>query len=86
MRGPEPQAEFHAVAHTYVVPEAGEKTCDAQEPEDHAERCRHGELGRSRAGLEMEAEDDGDGDDGHVDGEAEVGEEGPLVGAVITGV
>jgi hypothetical protein len=31
----------------------------------------------------MEGEDDGDAHDGHVDGEAEVREEGPLVGAVI---
>lgn len=34
----------------------------------------------------MEGEDDGDGDDGHVDGEPQVGQEGPLVGAVVAGV
>ena len=31
----------------------------------------------------MEGDDDGDGDDGHVDGEPEPGEEGPLVGEVV---
>lgn len=34
----------------------------------------------------MEGEDDGDRDDGHVHGEAQVAEEGALVGAVVAGV
>lgn len=34
----------------------------------------------------MEGQDDGDGHDGHVDGEPEIGQEGPLVGAVVTGI
>jgi len=34
----------------------------------------------------METDDDGDGDDGHVERETEVGEEGALVGAVVTGI
>jgi hypothetical protein len=36
--------------------------------------------------FEMEGDDDGDCDYGHVDGEAEVGEEGSLIGAVVAGV
>lgn len=34
----------------------------------------------------MEADDDGDGHDGHVDGEAQPGQEGALVGAVVARV
>lgn len=34
----------------------------------------------------MEREDNGDGDDGHVDGEAEVGEVCAFVGAVVASV
>lgn len=34
----------------------------------------------------MEAYDDGDADDGHVERETQVGEEGALVGAVVAGV
>jgi len=34
----------------------------------------------------VEGDDDGAGDDGEVDGEAEPGEERPLVGAVVAGV
>lgn len=72
--------------HTYVVPEADEQAGDAEEPEEDAEGPGHGELGGAGLGAEVEGEDDGDGDDGHVDAEAEIGEEGALVGAVIAGV
>ena len=34
----------------------------------------------------MEGNDDGDRHDGHVDGQPEVRQEGPLVGAVVAGV
>lgn len=34
----------------------------------------------------MEGQDDGDRDDGHVDRQAQVAEEGALVGAVVAGV
>lgn len=34
----------------------------------------------------MEGQDDGDGHDSHVDGQPEVGQKGPLVGAVVAGV
>jgi hypothetical protein len=34
----------------------------------------------------VEGHDDGDCDDGHVDGEAEVGEKGSFIGAVVAGV
>lgn len=34
----------------------------------------------------MEVDENGDGDDGEVDGEAQPGEEGAFVGAVVAGV
>lgn len=71
---------------TYIIPQPNKQARDAQHPEDDAQRLGHAQLGGAGLALEVEGEDDGDGNDGHVDGEAEVGQEGPLVGAVVAGV
>ena len=34
----------------------------------------------------MEGDDDGDGDDGHVDAETQIGKKSAFVGAVVTGI
>ena len=60
---------------TYVVPQSDEQRRHGQQPEHRAEGLGHAPLDAAGLGLEMEGEGDGDGDDGHVDGEAKVGEE-----------
>lgn len=69
-----------------VVAEAQGQTAQRQQPEDDAERLRHAQLDGGGLGLEVEGDDDGDGNDGHVEAEAQVGEEGSLVGAVVARV
>lgn len=59
-----------------VVTHAQSETGQREHPEDDAERFGEAELEGRRLVFEVEADDDGDGDDGHVDGEAEVREEG----------
>lgn len=71
---------------TYIIPQPHEQGRDAQAPEDEPEGLRHAQLGGRGPGLEVEGQDDGDRDDGHVDGQAQVAEEGALVGAVVAGV
>lgn len=71
---------------TYIIPQPDKQAGHAQGPEDEPEGFRHAQLCGRGLALEVEGEDDGDGDDGHVDGEAQVAQEGALVGAVVSGV
>lgn len=61
---------------TYVIAHAEEEARDGEDPEDDAEGPGHAQLELAGFVLQMEGEDDGDGDDGHVDGEAKIREEG----------
>ncbi|KAG7147770.1 hypothetical protein HYQ46_003371 [Verticillium longisporum] len=69
-----------------VVAEAEEEAAHAEAPKGGAEGLGHAQLELAGLRLEVEGQDNGDGDDGHVDAEAEVGEKGALVGAVVAGV
>lgn len=66
-----------------IIPTPHPKTDHAQHPEDKTQGFRNAEFQGGRAGFEMEADHDRDGYDCHVDAEAEVGEKGALVRAVI---
>ena len=57
-----------------------------QHPEHDPQRETDAPLERGGLVLEVKVDEDGDGNDGEVDGEAEVGEEGAFVGAVVAGV
>ena len=71
---------------TNVVPQPQAKHQHAQRPKHHAQRLGHAQLGVGGPVLDVEGQGDGDGDDGHVDRDAQVGEEGALVGAVVARV
>lgn len=71
---------------TYVIPQPDEQAGDAQGPEDEPEGLGHAQLRGRGLALEVERQDDGDCDNSHVDGEAQVAQEGALVGAVVAGV
>jgi hypothetical protein len=60
---------------TYVVAQAYEQGGHGQDPEDGAERLRHAQLEGAGLALEVEGQGDCHGDDGHVDGQAEVRQE-----------
>lgn len=62
--------------HTDVIGYTDTQTGDGEDPEDEAQRLGHPQLDFGGGLAEVEGEDDGYRDDGHVDGEAEVGEEG----------
>ena len=61
---------------THVVAQADDERDDAQAPEDDAEGLGHAALEVGGLVLEVEGERDGHGEDGQVDGDAEVREEG----------
>lgn len=60
---------------TDVVPQADEEGRDGEQPEDEAERLGHAALEVRGPVGEVEREGHGDGEDGHVDGETERGQE-----------
>jgi hypothetical protein len=62
--------------HTHVISNPGRETAHRQHPKDGAQRLGHAQLEVGGRLAQVEGEHDGDGHDGHVDGEAEVGEEG----------
>lgn len=69
-----------------IIAEAKRQAAQAQQPEDYAERSGHAQLKGGGGGLEVEADHDGDANDGHVDAEAQVGEECAFVRAVVARV
>ena len=62
------------------------QTRHRQHPKDNSKRESEIAFQRGGLGFQVEGDEDGDGDDGHVDAEAQPGEEGALVGAVVAGV
>lgn len=69
------ERERDCVALTYVVPQTKAEHEHRESPEDGAERLRYAQLVVGGLVLDVEGERDGDGDDGHVDGESEVRQE-----------
>lgn len=70
----------------HVRARAAEQASEAEHAEDRPQRLRGFLLHLARRGLDVVCDDDGGADDGHVDGEAQPGEEGALVGAVVAHV
>lgn len=61
---------------TRIVGDPNSQTADGQCPEDGAQRLGHAQLDVGGSLAQMKGEHDGNGYDRHVDGKAEVGEEG----------
>ena len=66
-----------------VVGHAHGEAAEAEQPEDDAHGQGGADLELRGARAQVEADHDGRGDDGEVDAEAQPGEEGALVGAVV---
>ena len=62
------------------------QTRQTENPEDQAEGQGHATLETGGFALQLERDDDGNGDNGEVHGETQPGEKGALVGAVVAGV
>ena len=77
-------AAARVLAHgAHVVRDAHDQARQAQQPKNHPDGERGAQLEGRGPRLEVEADDDGAGHDGHVDSQAQPGEEGALVGAVV---
>lgn len=70
----------------HIIRRATRQAAETQRPERQANREGDLLLDCRRLILEVEGDDDGDADDRHIDGEAQPGEERPLVGAVVARV
>lgn len=71
---------------TYVVSQPHQQTRHAQQPEQHTQRRSHGQLRSAGLVLNMEAQHDRHRHDGHVDAEAQIRQERPLVRTVVSGI
>lgn len=70
----------------HIVREPVDQRRNAQHPEDDPQRQGHAALEARGFAVEVERDDDGQGDDAEVHGETEPGEKGAFVGAVVAGV